>query len=95
MKALLERNQPLPRWVEDCPDLGPGEELFLQAFFELSTERAIGWATGPIPNSKMVEWGERAGLDSTTMRLFTRVLKTMDDAYLTWANQERKAASND
>lgn len=90
MEALLERGQPLPAWFEEEPQLAPGEEFFLRAFWELSTERQIGWASGPIPHSAILGYGERAGLESSTMGLFVQVLRSMDAAYLGWLAKERE-----
>lgn len=93
IEPLLERGQPLPQWFQDEPLLAPGEEFYLSSFFELTTERAIGWASGPIPHSKILEYGERAGLEVSTMSVFTQVIRAMDTAYLDWLAAEREKAS--
>ncbi len=70
----------------------PGEDFYLQAFWSLSTERQMGMAMGPIPQSAIIAYGLRAELDSDTMGLFEAVIRSLDAAYIDWALQEQKKA---
>jgi hypothetical protein len=60
----------------------PGDDIYLGAFWELSTERSYGQYLGPIPWSKIIFYGDRLGLDDTMMVVFTRVLRELDEAFL-------------
>ncbi len=71
-----------------------GDELYLEAFDALSSERYFGTAIGPIPWSKIVLYGEKRKLDDAMMGVFEHVLREMDEAYLKWQRdqQERRLA---
>lgn len=86
----MERGQALPGWFDEEPELGAGEEFYLNSFWRLSTERPIGFAAGPIPWSKIQEYGQRAGLDSDMMAVFSDVIQAMDKTYLEWTAEEMK-----
>ena len=83
------RNQPLPQWFLDEPDLIPGVEWYFKAFWDLSTERQIGYTLGPIPASKVSEYGREHGLRDDTLVLFRDMMKELDRAYLKWVKDEQ------
>lgn len=56
------------------PDVLPGYEEWFTAFYELSTDRQIGMAVGPIPAASIDRHGGGA--------LFRRVIRAMDRVYL-------------
>jgi len=87
---MQERGQPAPSWYEEEPDIPPRVDFFLRAFWELSTERQIGFSVGPIPMSKIEEKGSRHGFDEVTKRIFRRVIRELDTAYLDWLTKERE-----
>ena len=55
VEVLIERGQPPPSWYEEEPDCPPGLDYYMKAFWQLSTERSIGFSVGPIPASKIEE----------------------------------------
>ena len=68
----------------------------MRAFWDLSTERPIGFTLGPIPGSMIDSYAQRAGLDFDTMDLFRAVIRMLDDAYIKWAaEQQARARSQD
>ena len=62
------------KFIEDEPPYVRGDEFYLRAFWELSSERQFGQAIGPIPWSKIVMYGERRNLDDSMMGVFERVV---------------------
>jgi hypothetical protein len=74
----------------------PRYEILLSEFWKLSSERQLGFSAGPIPHSRVVEAGERLGLDSAMMPVFELIIRRMDQAFLRWvgAEQERKRKSD-
>ena len=56
------------------PDVLPGYEDWYRAFHELSTDRQIGMAVGPIPAASIDRHGGCG--------LFRRVIRAMDRVYL-------------
>lgn len=71
-----------------------GDELYLDGFDKLSTERHVGNSIGPIPWSKIALYGEKKKLDYAMSGVFEYVIHAMDRAYLKWAGdrQERQAS---
>lgn len=62
----------------------------MRAFWELSSERQFGQCIGPIPWSKTVAYGERAGLDYSMVAVFVSVIRELDEAYLSWQRDDQK-----
>ena len=62
----------------------------MKAFWLLSTERQIGFSVGPIPVSKIDEYGEKHGFDEMTLDIFRGIIRVMDVAYLGWLEKERE-----
>lgn len=90
---MLERGGKLPSWIEDEPEYFPGDVFYLKAFWELSTERQIGFAPGPIPGSAIQEYARQKGLESYMMDMFTAVIRGLDTTYLKEAEEARKKAA--
>jgi len=76
------RTGKLPDWYENEPTKWPGDDIYLCAFWELSTERTYGQYLGPIPWSKIIFYGDRLGLDETMVVVFTRILRELDEVFL-------------
>ena len=81
----------MPKWFEDEPKSERGDEFYIRAFWELSSCRQFyivqgvkGAHTvlGPIPWDKLVEYGERAGLEPDMMNVFSVVIRELDEFYL-------------
>ena len=62
------------------PDLLPGADVWLSAFWELSTDRQIGMAAGPIPAASIAR--HTAGWADVEAEGFRRCIRAMDRAYL-------------
>lgn len=94
MDAAERKGRPLPQWYLDEPELMPGDVFYLEAFRSLGTERQIGVAQGPIPDSKVIEYGRRAGLDQDVIDgLLVPVVREMDTEYLKWSTEQSERES--
>jgi hypothetical protein len=67
-----------------------GDEFYMRAFWELSSTRSFGMAVGPIPWHRIVQYGDRAGLDGEMMRIFEYVMRGLDEDYLTSMRDRQK-----
>lgn len=99
-EELLSRGVPMERlaqWFREEPQLRPGDEFYLRAFWELSTERPVGAVVGVIPQSKIKEYASQLGLEDHMIGVLCRVIRKMDTAYLDWsrleAEKQRKTAA--
>lgn len=88
----MERGAPTPQWVEEEPLGMPSDIFYMQAFWDLSTERQLGFTVGPIPASSIYRYPGAQGLSPAMMCLFEAVIRKMDETYRDWAESERKKA---
>jgi hypothetical protein len=79
---------PLPDAIANKPELVLGLEMYWRAFWELSTDRAIGMAEGPIPWSSMNRYAIRYGLHDEDYDRFVLIIKGMDREYIGYRNAE-------
>lgn len=96
VECKLERNDPwetFPDWFRQEPELETWDHFYLRAFWDLSTERQIGAAVGPIPATKIDDYACRKGLDLSMMEAFKTIIRTMDRTYLKWLEKERERKS--
>ncbi|WP_093086421.1 phage tail assembly chaperone [Sphingobium sp. AP50] len=71
------------------PDLSDYEFGFYRAFGDLSTERPIGMAAGPIPRSAIVAYADEAEMDWTDSAILLRVIRAVDTAYMQAVAKQR------
>lgn len=87
------RGNPLPEWATNAPTLLPGEAWFLKAFRNVSTERQRnGPSIGPIPWSKVIQYGDRSGLDAEAVDLLWTMVQALDLTYMEWYVDEVKTS---
>jgi hypothetical protein len=84
----------LPDWWDKKPPEVRGDDLYIHAFWELSSCRNFGMGVGPIPWHFIVMYGERKGLDSRMMGVFVYVIRSLDEVYLKDLNESQKQESN-
>lgn len=82
IRQLIKDGKPLPEWYTNAPTLPSSLNLYLQAFFDLDSERSYGFGPGPIP------WGAIAGyasiykFDEEQSANLVYYIKRMDAAFL-------------
>lgn len=83
IRQRLEADRPVPEGYLAKPRLMHGLEFLWHAFWELTTERPLGWGVeGRIPGSKITEFGKEHGFTSDTLDWFRKVIREMDAEYL-------------
>lgn len=88
----MDRGAPTPAWLEEEPPCQAGDAYYMQAFWDLSTERQLGFTVGPIPESAIQRYPGVEYLSPAMMALFKAVIRSMDSTYRDWAESERKKA---
>lgn len=87
----MRERLPLPRRIQDAPELHLGLEIYYDAFFDLHTCRPVGMGLGSIPWSVMKDYALTWGLDEDQMVDLFYYVRAMDKAYLDWvAKKEAK-----
>lgn len=79
---MSSEDEEFPDDIVFPPNLLPGMEELLEAFWELSTDRQLGLAVGPIPFSSIVLWLDRHGYDHDAGDELRACFREMDAAYL-------------
>jgi hypothetical protein len=90
----MARGAPTPTWLEEAPDAWSGDSFYMKAFWDLSTERAIGFTIGPIPWQAIRLYASANGLPQYMMRLFESVIRAMDEVYMQHAEETRKKSQS-
>jgi hypothetical protein len=85
---------PIPKAIQNAPDLNLGLELAYMAFWELSTSRPVGWAPGPIPWHVIHEYAMSQHLDEEEKADFVYLIRKMDRAFLEWNEVRQKSGKN-
>jgi hypothetical protein len=79
----IERGLEPPAQFYERPEIFPYNQFYWEAFWDLSTERQIGMAAGPIPRSAIIAYAQEYDIVGDDFDLFYRMLRTMDGHYLT------------
>lgn len=82
-KQAMRAGEPVPDKIQNAPQLlGPHLEMYLQAFFDLDSERAHLFSPTAIPFSKIAEYGKLYDFDQEEMDELIFFVKQMDSAHL-------------
>ncbi|ESQ83256.1 hypothetical protein AEAC466_13470 [Asticcacaulis sp. AC466] len=69
------------------PALLPGANQFLQAFWEVSHDRPVGFGVGPVPFGAIDRWARRYGIDDADdFDDLVGAIRVMDGVYLDRCN---------
>jgi len=77
VKMMLREGKEAPEAFVNAPELRPGLQLYLEAFFELDSERTHNDTLNPIPSSKIREYARDYEFDeeqSEDLLYFIRIL---------------------
>lgn len=83
---------PVPDSIKNKPQVPVGLEFVWRAFWELSTDRDLGMAEGPIPWTAMNDYAYRYGLMGDDFDYFVLLLKAMDSVYIEKRSDQQKNA---
>lgn len=86
----MRRGLPLPDKIQNAPELEPGLELYLRAFYELDSCRSVGMGEGPIPWTAMEQWATSLGMDEEEREDVHYLVRRLDNAFL--EHQAKKRA---
>lgn len=83
----------LPQWAYEEPASSPAEDAVIDAFFALSSTRAMGMVLGPIPWTAIAAYADRIGLARETSLGFIAAVQHLDDVYLNQLPTSGKAGA--
>lgn len=91
-QAMQSRN-PLPSNIQNAPILENGLQLYLQAFFDLDSERSHAFSLVRIPSSAIRAYAREMGLDYEQTELLKLYINEMDNAHLKKLSKKQNGKS--
>ena len=78
----MQARKPLPTNIQNAPELDLGLQLYLQAFFDLDSERSHAFSLVRIPSSAIRKYAWEFDFDDEQCELLTFYIEQMDGAHL-------------
>lgn len=78
----MRERMPLPKKIQNAPQLRLGLDLYYNAFWDLTSCRAVGWGLGPIPWVSIKDYGETFEFDEDQTESLFYFVRMMDNAFL-------------
>jgi len=93
IESCIKRRIPLPEKIANAPRILKGLEGYYIAFWELSTDRAVGMGAGPIPWTAVDMYCKREGIVGEDYDYLLDMIRAMDKVFL--AHQKEQADNRD
>ncbi len=90
-KQALQAGNPIPDRIANAPELLPGLQLYLQAFFDLDSERSHGSGLTAIPWSSVANYSFAYDFDDEQTEALFYFIKIMDTEHLKKLDAKEKA----
>ncbi len=89
IRQAMRSGLPLPKAIQNAPELEQRLELYYHAYTELDSCRQIGWNLGPIPWTAIRQYCEMEELEGDQQMAMFYHIRAMDVAYLTHLKKKR------
>lgn len=77
----LRERRPLPKAIQEAPELTLGLEFAYQAYWDLNSCRSYGFGMGPISWSFIMDYARAHELEPDEIDDFTYLIRKMDEAH--------------
>lgn len=91
-KQAMRAGQPLPDRIANAPELETGLQLFLQAFFDLDSERSHASGLTPIPWTSISAYAMAFEFDEEQTEDLYFFVRRLDSEHLKRLEAKQKAA---
>ncbi len=91
IRQCMATGKPLPKKIQNAPELEPGLWFYMQAFLELESERHIGLDIGPIPRNAIRDYAIELELTDEEFDDLYYHVRALDIAFLKFRAKKRKA----
>jgi hypothetical protein len=81
-KQAVQSGAPIPERIANAPELINGLQIYLQAFFDLDSERNHGFSLSAIPWQSIKEYAETYEFDAEQKEDLLFFIRRMDQAHL-------------
>lgn len=92
-KQAMRAGQPLPDRIANSPELIQGLQLYMQAYFDLDSERSHAMAPTAIPWSSMNSYAQVYEFDEEEREDLFFFIRRMDSVHLERLHEKIKAKS--
>ena len=82
---------PVPDFINDAPEIYPGEELFFTGYLELNTCRPIGMSEGSIPWTAIMEYCIVHEIEGELRDDFFHIIRDMDNEVQSYKAAKRES----
>lgn len=82
VRQCINTGREIPDKIQNAPKLIMGLEFVLDAFFELDTERQLGFSPGPIPRSAIKNYANEYDMYGNEFDEFLFLIRRMDTSHL-------------
>ena len=90
IRQAIQNRVPIPDSIKNVPELSPGLEIFLSAFFDLDTERNHSFGLTRIPWSCIKNYAEYYDFDEEETEDLFYFIREMDNANLKRLDEKQK-----
>jgi hypothetical protein len=90
MRLCRESGQPIPKSILNAPTLFAGNEYYYSIWWELQSDRPVGFAPGMIPSSAVRSWlkDNDIPIGSEDAEDVLYIISQMDVAWLRWSQKK-------
>jgi len=89
----MRAGAPLPERIANAPELLPGLQVYLQAFFDLDAERTHALSLTPIPWTSIRAYADAYAFDEEQTEDLLYLVRKMDDAHLKRLSKKNNTGS--
>ena len=82
IRQCMKMRKPLPKKIQNAPELNLGLELYWDAFWDLSTCRPTGFGAGPIPWLAVRDYSLTFEFDDEQQDDLFHLIRLMDNEYI-------------
>ena len=93
VKQSMNDNKPLPEHILKKPQLFPGLDLFLDAFYDLNADRQMGMSVGKIPFTAIRAYADEYQFEGLQREDLFYFVKAIDDAVVKSISKKDKGAN--
>lgn len=82
---------PLPKKLANAPELEPGLQFYLGAFYDLDSCRQAGFDIGPIPITAIMLYGQLVGCEGEDYDDLINHVRALDGVYMEHMRKKQKS----
>jgi hypothetical protein len=86
----MRAGKPLPKKLQDEPELWPHNVLFFNSFLDLNTTRALGFGAGPLSWQAIQDYCVANDFDEYQIEAAHVLLRQMDTLFLTLMDKKER-----